>query len=93
MICQQISPGPAPGPFQRSAPTPITAKTLQSALSQLSTVTCYPKSPSFITRVCRFGFDNRGFWVGQARRALSPKIAQTTAVLALAFGFRAMSAA
>ena len=37
-----------------------------------------PKAPSFITRVCGFGFHSLWVRIGQARRARSPQIAQAS---------------
>ncbi len=52
-----------------------------------------PEAPSFITRVCGFGFHILHRQFGQARRARRPQIAQALAALQQVFGFRAMSAA
>ena len=54
-------------------------------------VTCPPKAPSFITRVCGFGFYIRRLRFGQARRARSPQIAQALDALQRVFGFPMMS--
>jgi hypothetical protein len=35
-----------------------------------------PEAPSFIMRVCSFGFHNLWFCFGQGRRARSPQVAQ-----------------
>ncbi len=50
-----------------------------------------PKAPSFITRVCGFGFHSRWYRFGQARCLQSPQIAQVPDVLLRVFGFQAMS--
>ena len=50
-----------------------------------------PKAPSFITRVCGFGFHIRRLRFGQARRARSPQIAQALDALQRVFGFPMMS--
>ena len=50
-----------------------------------------PEAPSFIARVCRFGFHILHRQFGQARRARSPQIAQALDALQLVFGFPAMS--
>ena len=52
-----------------------------------------PAGPSFITRVCGFGFDSLRFRFGQARRARSRRFAQALGALAAASGFRVTSAA
>ena len=52
-----------------------------------------PEAPSFITRVCGFGFHIRRFRFGQARRARSPQIAQALDALQRVFGCPEMSAA
>ena len=52
-----------------------------------------PEAPSFITRVCGFGFHILRRWFGQARRARSPQIAQASDALLRVFGWRAMSVA
>ena len=46
-----------------------------------------PEAPSFITRVCGFGFHIPQFQFGQARRARSPQIAQTPEEIAWAKQF------
>jgi hypothetical protein len=51
-----------------------------------------PEAPSFITRVCGFGFHILHRQFGQARRARSPQVAQALGVLQLAFCSRVMSA-
>ena len=51
------------------------------------------KAPSFITRVCGFGFHILWFRFGQARRARRPQIAQALGALLQVFGFLEMSAA
>jgi len=51
-----------------------------------------PEAPSFITRVCGFGFHIRRFHFGQARRALSLQIAQALDALQRVFGCPEMSA-
>ena len=51
-----------------------------------------PKAPSFITRVCGFGFHILRFRFGQARRAWSPQIAQALDALQRVFGCPEMSA-
>jgi hypothetical protein len=51
-----------------------------------------PEAPSFITRVCGFGFHILHRQFGQARRARSPHIAQAIDVLQPVSGFPAMSA-
>ena len=52
-----------------------------------------PKAPSFITRVCGFGFHIPRFHFGQARRARSLQIAQALYALAGVFCSPAKSAA
>ena len=51
-----------------------------------------PEAPSFITRVCGFGFHILRRKFEQARRARSPQIAQALCALQRVFGFPAMSA-
>ena len=51
-----------------------------------------PKAPSFITRVCGFGFHILRFHFGQARHARSLQIAQAPAALVRVFDCPAMSA-
>ena len=50
-----------------------------------------PKAPSFITRVCEFGFHILHRQFGQARHARSPQIAQVLDALLRVFGFPAMN--
>ncbi len=52
-----------------------------------------PKAPSFITRVCGFGFHILRFHFGQARRARSPQIAQALDALQRVFCCPAMNVA
>lgn len=52
-----------------------------------------PAAPSVIARVCGSGFHMLRFRFGQARRARSPHLAQSSGALLRAFDFRAMSAA
>jgi len=52
-----------------------------------------PEAPSFITRVCGFGFHILRRWFGQARPARSAQISQASDALLWVFGWRAMSAA
>ena len=52
-----------------------------------------PEAPSFIMRVCGFGFHILRRQFGQARRAWSPQIAQASGALLRVSGFLAMSAA
>mgnify|MGYP000669309166 FL=1 len=51
-----------------------------------------PEAPSFITRVCGFGFHILRRQFGQARRARSPQIAQALDALGRVFGLPVMSA-
>jgi transposase len=51
-----------------------------------------PEAPSFITRVCGFGFHIRWFQFQQAGRVRSPQIVQVLDVLQRVFGFQVMSA-
>ena len=51
-----------------------------------------PEAPSFITRVCGFGFHILHRQFGQARRARSPQIAPALGALLQAFGSPAMNA-
>ncbi len=51
-----------------------------------------PKAPSFITRVCGFGFHILRRQFGQARRARSPQIAQALDARQRVFGCPAMNA-
>ncbi len=51
-----------------------------------------PEAPSFIMRVCGFGFHIRRFRFGQARRARSPQIAQAHDALQQVFDCPEMSA-
>ena len=51
-----------------------------------------PEAPSFIMRVCGFGFHIPRFRFGQARRARSPQIAQVLDALGRVFGCPEMSA-
>ena len=66
--------------------------TLEGELSDIAS-DLPPEAPSFITRVCGFGFHIRRRCFGQARRALNPLIAQACGALLRAFDFRVMSAA
>ena len=52
----------------------LDAKPVQSAIE----IDLPPKAPSFITRVCGFGFHSLWVRIGQARRARSPQIAQAS---------------
>mgnify|MGYP001059470490 FL=1 len=51
-----------------------------------------PEAPSFIMRVCGFGFHILHRHFGQARRVRSPQFAQAHGALQRVFGFRVMSA-
>ena len=51
-----------------------------------------PEAPSFITRVCGFGFHILRCQFGQARRARSPRIAQALDARQRVFGCPEMSA-
>jgi hypothetical protein len=51
-----------------------------------------PEAPSFITRVCGFGFHIRWFQFQQAGRVRSPQIVQVLDVFQWVFGFQVMSA-
>jgi len=51
-----------------------------------------PDAPSFITRVCGFGFHILRRQFGQARRARSPQIAQALDARQRVFGCPAMNA-
>ena len=51
-----------------------------------------PEAPSFITRVCGFGFHILHRQFGQARRAQSPQVAQAPGALQWAFCSRETSA-
>ena len=51
-----------------------------------------PEAPSFITRVCGFGFHIVHRQFGQARRAQSPQVAQAPGALQWAFCSRGTSA-
>ena len=51
-----------------------------------------PEAPSFITRVCGFGFHILRRQFGQARRARSPQIAQALGARQRVFGCPAMNA-
>lgn len=51
-----------------------------------------PEAPSFITRVCGFGFHILRRQFGQARRARSPQIAQALDARQRVFGCPAMNA-
>ena len=51
-----------------------------------------PEAPSFIMRVCGFGFHILHRHFGEARRVRSPQFAQAHGALQRVFGFRVMSA-
>lgn len=86
---RQYTSGWQPYGFPRTSPPNLgTRPRSGEALADLP-----PKAPSFIPRVCGFGFHILRRLIGQARRARSRQIAQASGALVWVFGCRATSAA
>ena len=64
----------------------------QIVLARYSQLDLPPEAPSFITRVCGFGFHILRRQFEQARRVRSPQIAQALGALQRVFGCPEMSA-